>query len=87
MNDSDFETSGIRKMIIKITGIDIFKIEYYEPGTRDENGHQQLILHFTCASFQKRTFQTVMIQAEFNNLCALDLASFQAHFERIALDA
>ncbi|GLU52740.1 hypothetical protein Dfri01_22010 [Dyadobacter frigoris] len=87
MNNSDFETSGIRKMIIKITGIDIFKIEQYEIDMLNEKEHHPVIIHFTSASYPDLAYQTAMTQAEFNRLCESDLTRFKAYFEKIALNA
>lgn len=87
MNDSDFATSGIRKMIIQITGIDVFKIEQYQQGTSHITGNNAVIIHFGRASEPDVTYNVIMSQAEFNRLCASDLANFKAHFDKIASDA
>ncbi|MCF0055200.1 hypothetical protein [Dyadobacter sp. CY356] len=85
MNDSSFETSGIRKMIIERTGIDIFKIEGYQqvnPGY--EISDQPVTIHFSCSINPKLPLQTVMSQAAFETICKSDLSKFKAHFQKIA---
>ncbi|MEO6684694.1 MAG: hypothetical protein ABIN24_01970 [Dyadobacter sp.] len=87
MNDSGFETSSIRQLIIKVTGIDILSIENYEKDDFNQDDHQKILIHFTSVTYPDANYQIIIRRIEFDTLCQSNLTVFKAYFEKFALNA
>ena len=84
MNDSGFESSSIRQLLTKVTGINILGIKNYEENVSNQNGDQLLLIHFTSANYQEKVFQMTISPAALNKLCESDLTVFKDYFEKFA---
>lgn len=81
MNDSGFESSGIRQLIIKVTGINILSIKNLEDKLSNQDENQLLLIHFTSTIYPAKVYHLTISQSELNKLCESDLTVFKDYFE------
>ncbi|GLU57425.1 hypothetical protein Dfri01_68860 [Dyadobacter frigoris] len=82
MNDSGFELSGIRQLLLQITGIDILSIQEVEKNPTSQTDDALVSIIFTSISYPGKKNQRTMSLQELNKLCEKDLYNFKDHFER-----
>lgn len=82
MDDSGFESSSIRQLIIKITGINILSIKNLEDKLSNQDENQLLLIHFTYTTYPDKVYHLTISQSELNKLCESDLAVFKDYFEK-----
>ena len=84
MNDSSFDSSSIRQLIIKVTGINILSIENLEEKLSNQDRNQLLLINFSSTTFPTKVCNLTISQTELNKLCESDLAVFKDYFEKLA---
>ncbi|TKT90345.1 hypothetical protein [Dyadobacter frigoris] len=84
MTDSHFEESTIRKLIIVVTGIDIFQIENYEFNNPRQDPNAPIVIHFKITSMQGMNYKLKSTRSEFRGLCESDFDTFNQFFRQFA---
>lgn len=84
MNNSGFESSGIRQMLLQVTGINILGINNYQEDVLNQDEDQSLLIQFTSTSYPGKVYKMTITQSELNKASESDMASFKAYFERFA---
>lgn len=84
MNDSGFELSGIRQMLLLVTGINILSIKNQEEQALNQAEDQLILIEFTSTSYPGKVYKMNITQSELNKISKSDLASFKIYFEKFA---
>lgn len=82
MNDSGFESSSIRQLILRITGINVLSIKNHEEYILNHVENPLLLIHFTSFTYPEKIYQMTISQTELNELCESDLTVFKDYFEK-----
>ncbi len=84
MNDSGFELSGIRQMLLQVTGINILGINKYQENVLNQDEDQIICIQFTSTSYPGKVYKMNITQSELNKISKSDLTSFKIYFEKFA---
>ncbi|GLU57130.1 hypothetical protein Dfri01_65910 [Dyadobacter frigoris] len=84
MNDSGFESSSIRQLLLKFTGINILSIKTIGDNISNQDENPLLLIHFTSNNYSEKVYEMTISKSALNKLCEADMTVFKDYFEKFA---